>query len=172
MSLPNDFEIYLKQEHRISGKTLRNYRADLLHFTNWSTKHLCSQGIFANSLDEILPHFSGQLVANYKGYHLETRVPESTINRRLSTLRNFGRFLDRSGKASNPTGLISNVKIEMTWEEHSSFLLTEFEGHLKKEKVSKATLKNYLSDVKQFLAWIKEAGGPHPVPNGTGRVHS
>lgn len=140
-SLPNKFQEYLKQKG-VCQKTLRNYRSDLNHFLEWS------------NTDNILPHFNSFLVANYKGHHLENRVPESTTNRRLSTLRNFARFLVAQGYiGSDPTQIVSNVKKDTNWEQKNQKLLEDFKKHLEKEGVSKTTLKNYLSDTRQFLAW-------------------
>lgn len=141
-SLPNSFENHLKNRG-VSSKTLRNYRSDLNHFLAWA------------KVDNILPHFTASLVANYKGYHLENKIPESTTNRRLSTLRNFARFLVTEGYLlSDPTQIISNVKKDTGWEEKAEKLLKDFKKHLEEEGVSKATLKNYISDTRQFLVWI------------------
>ncbi len=142
-TLPKQFESYLKEESKVSGKTLRNYRSDLGHFLSWS-----------NHAEDIVPHFTGLLVANYKSYHIENKIPEGTTNRRLSTLRNFGKFLVKSGHlAENPAQLLNNL-LKAPVKKSTGSILGEFEVHLKEEGVSKATLKNYLSDVRQFLAWV------------------
>lgn len=144
MNLPKRFEEYLKTELKISGKTLRNYRSDLSHFLSWS-----------NHAEDIVPHFTGLLVANYKSHHIENKIPEGTTNRRLSTLRNFGKFLVKTGLiAENPAQLLNNLAKIETVEQKQISILEEFEAHLKDEGVSRVTLKNYLSDVRQFLAWI------------------
>lgn len=144
MNLPRQFEEYLKTELKISGKTLRNYRADLRHFLTWS-----------NHIDDIIPHFTGLLVANYKSHHIENKIPEGTTNRRLSTLRNFGKFLVRTSLITeSPAQLLNNLSKIETVEQKQMSILEEFEKHLKEEGVSKVTLKNYVSDVRQFLAWV------------------
>lgn len=144
MNLPKQFEEYLKAELKISGKTLRNYRADLRHFLTWS-----------GHSDDIAPHFTGLFVANYKSHHIENKIPEGTTNRRLSTLRKFGKFLTQNGLITeNPAQLLNNLSKIETVEEKQTSILEEFEAHLKEEGVSKATLKNYLSDIRQFLAWM------------------
>ena len=143
-TLPRQFEEYLKTEVKISGKTLRNYRSDIGHFLAWS-----------NHAEDIVPHFTGLLVANYKSHHIENKIPEGTTNRRLSTLRNFGKFLVKAGLITeNPTQLLNNLSRIETVEQTQRSILEEFEAHLREESVSKATLKNYMSDVRQFLAWI------------------
>lgn len=164
MSLPKtrqsiiaNFEEYLAQNRKVSRKTLRNYRADLSHFTAWTVSNLQAQGINVSNLEQILPYFSGQLVANYKGYHLDNQTPESTTNRRLSTLRNFSRFLQTSGIVKeNSIELVSNVKQISSWDEQVGLITQEFGMFLSRQNVSKVTLKNYLSDVRQFLCWIPQ----------------
>jgi len=144
MNLPNQFESYLKEELKVSGKTLRNYRSDIGHFLAWS-----------NHAEDIIPHFTGLLVANYKSYHIENKIPEGTTNRRLSTLRNFGKFLVKlSLIAENPANLLNNLSKIKTVEQTQRSILEEFEAHLKEEGVSSVTLKNYMSDVRQFLSWV------------------
>lgn len=145
LPLQKDFEQHLKLRG-VSKKTLRNYRCDLNHFLNWSTRRL--------NTTNILPYFSPMLVAEYKGYQIKTGVPASTINRRLSTLRNFARFLLIQGYlTSDPTQNLSNVVKERSWQEKMEEVLADFKRHLEGEGVKKATLKNYLSDTRQFLAW-------------------
>lgn len=153
-NLPKKFELYLTETLSVSGKTLRNYRADLSHFSGWAILHLRSQGAAIGDFDSLVPHFSSQLIAGYKGYHLENGIPESTINRRLSTLRNFSRFLLLQGMISeDPTKIVSNVKRELEDEEKIGLLVNEFGKHLQKDGVSKITLKNYISDIRHFLNW-------------------
>lgn len=153
--LSKQFETYLKRELKVSGKTLRNYRADLKHFLAWSKNHLVNQEI--ESLESLLPHFSGFLVAAYKTHHTENNVPQSTTNRRLSTLRNFGKFLKSSGITNNnPTQLVNNLKEEITLEGRLEKIVKEFARQLEKEDVSRVTRKNYLSDIKHFVSWLKQ----------------
>lgn len=154
--LPKSFENHLKSRG-VSQKTLRNYLSDLNHFIGWATFHLQSAGHTIQNVEDILPHFSGFLIANYKGYHLENSVAPSTTNRRLSTLRNFARFLLEAGYINtNPTQVVSNIRKDKSQEEWMEEILEDFKRHLEKEGVSKTTLKNYLSDTRQFLVWLNE----------------
>lgn len=159
-TLPKQFEIYLRQELTVSGKTLRNYRADLGHFLRWSKEHLASQGIAIEDLESLLPHFSGFLVASYRTHQVKNNIPQGTTNRRLSTLRNFGKFLKHTGIADyNPAQLITNLKEEPTLEQQLEETVSEYTKHLEKEKISKVTIKNYLSDVRHFVAWLSKQEG-------------
>lgn len=153
MSLTVKFETHLK-ESGVSGKTLRNYRADLVHFLRWAKTHLGQRDINVSSLEDLLPHFS-ELVISYRDYHKELDVPQSTTNRRLSTLRNLSKFLVcESFLEDNPMKTISNVRYEPTQEEKIQAMIAEFAKHLKEEGVTHTTSKNYLSDVRHFVAWL------------------
>lgn len=154
ITLPKRFENYLLESLCVSGKTLRNYRADLSHFSGWAILHLKSQGTTVEHFDSLIPHFSSQLIASYKGYHLENGIPESTINRRLSTLRNLARFLILEGLIQDdPTRIVSNLRKELADGEKITILIEDFKKHLEKESISRITLKNYISDIRHFLAW-------------------
>lgn len=155
MLLPKKFEAYLKTEHNVSGKTLRNYRADLVHFISWAKGQLVNSGAVITQTEDLLPYFDSNLVQGYKDHHTNTSTPKSTTNRRLSTLRNFAKFLVQTGALQqNPTLTLQNVKPNLTTEEQVSVIIAGFQKHLESEGVSRVTLKNYMSDVKQFLAWV------------------
>lgn len=89
----NRFETYLDQ-HALSPATVRNYRADLRAFARWHAELKSHQQIFT--------------AADFRAYreHLcnETDHSPATVNRRLQSLRLFGRFLHEMGHAAdNPT---------------------------------------------------------------------
>jgi site-specific recombinase XerD len=158
MELPKLFENYLKKRKKVSGKTLRNYRADLSHFLTWAFSFLNNEGKTVNNCDDLLPYFNSQLIASYKGAQLEKGIPQSTTNRRLSTLRNFGKFLTEDKYIEkNPTEIINNVKATLSWEKQVEVYMKDFSSHLEKEGVSQLTAKNYISDIRQFLIWSQKA---------------
>lgn len=87
------FEDYL-DHHALSPATVRNYLADLRAFTRWQVTHKAHPQNFAPS--------------DFRAYreHLcnETAQSPATVNRRLQSLRLFGRFLHEMGHAvDNPT---------------------------------------------------------------------
>lgn len=87
------FESYLEQ-HALSPATIRNYLADLRAFARWHTARGLHPLRFAP--------------ADFRAYreHLcnETKHSPATVNRRLQSLRLFGRFLhERGHTADNPT---------------------------------------------------------------------
>ena len=89
----NLFESYL-DHHALSPATVRNYLADLRAFARWQVTHKAQPQNFAPS--------------DFRAYreHLcdETDQSPATVNRRLQSLRLFGRFLHETGQtAENPT---------------------------------------------------------------------
>ncbi len=94
------FEAYL-QHHALSPVTIRNYLADLRAFSRWHTTRHARAQTFAP--------------ADFRAYreHLcrETQHSPATVNRRLQSLRLFGRFLHETGEtAENPTREITLVQ--------------------------------------------------------------
>lgn len=162
-NLPLQFEKHLRAEKKVSGKTLRNYRSDLLHFFTWSLRYAQgktlrhTQGKPLETVESLLPYLTNSLVGAYKSYHLENKTPISTANRRLSTLRNFTRFLVQIGVLGNdPTYSVSNLgsRASLSFEEKVQKMVEDFQKYLESERVSPVTSKNYLSDVRQFLMWM------------------
>jgi site-specific recombinase XerD len=49
---------------------------------------------------------------------------------------------------------ITNISTKKTLSTYP--FIIQFEKHLEAEKVSKNTVKNYISDVKQFISWLEE----------------
>ena len=87
------FELYL-DHHALSPATVRNYLADLRAFARWHAARKSHPQTFAAS--------------DFRAYreHLcnETKHSPATVNRRLQSLRLFGRFLHEMGHAAdNPT---------------------------------------------------------------------
>lgn len=154
-NLSAKFENYLLNR-KVGAKTLRNYRCDINHFFGWAITHLSNQGIRLEASEDLLIYFSN-LPSSYKAYLLENQISQATTNRRLSTLRNFSRFLVDDGFiTTNPAQNISNVGSRKNCTKNTD-LLSAFSKHLSLDGVSKITSKNYVSDVRHFLAWLERA---------------
>jgi len=94
------FQNYLEQ-HSLSPATIRNYLADLRAFARW-------QALWGHSETRVnAADFSG-----YRDYlTAETTHSTATVNRRLQSLRLFGRFLHESGDAEeNPARDLTLVR--------------------------------------------------------------
>jgi len=154
-----NFENYLKNL-RISSKSLKNYRSDATHFFSWAKDNLKSIGVYIEDILEASPFLSLEFVNSYLTELKKNNIPDKTINRRLSTLRHLSRFLmdtaildfDFMSEVSN----VNSNKIASVVSIATHPSIAEFQAHLESQKVSKNTLKNYMSDVRQFFAWLED----------------
>lgn len=154
-SIKESFVKYLDQLG-ISAKSHKNYRSDLNHFTAWAILKIRSFGSYVESLTEIIPFMSHDLVHEYKNYMLENSFPYKTVNRRLSTLRHLSRFLTASQAIdSDFMNDVENVSLTPKTKSSLEPLINEFRASLASEKVSPNTVKNYVSDVRQFITWLE-----------------
>ena len=94
------FETYLRR-HALSPATIRNYLADLRAFARWHTNCKSSPS-----------NLSSADFRAYRAYLCDkTDHSPATINRRLQSLRLFGRFLHETGQvADNPTRDLALVR--------------------------------------------------------------
>lgn len=139
----------------VSKNTLRNYHSDLGIFTKWLTSRLNALGIDSQSFDEAVPFLSNSYASEFKDFLAGQNHSEKTINRRLSSLRALSRFLVESQICDfDFMEGVSNIGTEPK-QELSHPTLIHFQKHLESQKVSKNTIKNYVSDVKHFLDWLK-----------------
>lgn len=155
LDLPKSFESWLLAELTVSEKTLRNYLSDFSHFTGWAIFRLKTNGLPVFDESDLIQHISPHLFEDYKRFLLSNKTPMATINRRLSTLRHFGRFLHQKGILDfDPGQTISNLTTAAPKKE-KELLLESFRKHLEAEGASPKTVKNYLSDVRGFLEFLE-----------------
>jgi site-specific recombinase XerD len=148
------FTEYLSSQD-ISKKSLKNYKSDVSHFSAWLIFKIRTFGVYADSLTEAVAFITPNSAHEYRDYLVQNNIPESTINRRLSTLRHLGNFLTASQILDfDFTENISNVRLDVEEKEEHP-LLVEFEKHLGEEDVSQNTIRNYKSDVRQFIEWLE-----------------
>lgn len=144
--LPNNFTNHLKNSN-LSPKTVRNYSSDLSHFNAWATLKLRT--------DQIINHLSPALIEEYKTFQVSNQIPTKTINRRLSTLRAFGKFLQEQNLLNfNPIENVANV-VNFDFQYQQKTLLSGFKKHLESEGMTDKTMWNYLSDVRGFMAFVE-----------------
>jgi site-specific recombinase XerD len=141
----------------LSPKSHKNYRSDLSHFLEWAILKIRSFGPYVSSLTEIIPFLSHDLSHEYKSFMTENSVPAKTINRRLSTLRHLSRFLTEIQIIdSNFMDGIENIGLRPTAKKpEEDPAICDFKAYLESEKVSPNTIKNYMSDIKQFISWVE-----------------
>jgi len=101
---------------------------------------------------EIKPiHITKENILNYQTALAKT-TPPATINRRHASIRRFGQFLFITKMLpANPAQLIKNQPLNPSLNQ----VLNKFILHLKSEKLSDSTIKNYLSDIKTYLLWAQ-----------------
>ncbi|MBM3205812.1 hypothetical protein FJZ41_03135 [Candidatus Shapirobacteria bacterium] len=154
MSLPELFKNYLIVK-KTSLVTAKNYLVDINHFLGWlaqktGVKHqIVGKAIFGL--------FTLETIEEYKNDLLEENTPLSTLNRRLSALRKFGKFGQEQGwLTENPMLHIGNLTPNelISHQSSSEQILQNFKHQLEKEKASPLTIKNYLSDLRHFLNWL------------------
>jgi site-specific recombinase XerD len=141
-------------DRNLSRKTYKNYRSDVSHFSGWLILIVRRWGVMASDLNDTIPFINKKLATSYKTFLIKNNLAIKTINRRLSTLRHFANFLLETQILDfNFMEEIVNISSSSKLEGHP--LLPKFEKHLAEEKASASTVKNYVNDVKQFLAWLE-----------------
>lgn len=102
-----DFQTYLSTERNVSEHTRIAYIGDVKEFTEFLQKNN-----FIKNGDGIL-NVQTETVRAYLGYLFRQKVKKVTVNRKISSLRSFYKFLIRSGKTkTNPAGMIQSSKTE------------------------------------------------------------
>jgi len=148
----------------VSDASLKFYSSDLNHFCGWSIFKLRSLGVLAESLEEVVPFLSSSLAREYFSYLSQNNPSTKTVNRRLSTLRHLARFLI----SSQITDLNFMDGIQNLPSQTSSSvdpLIANFQKHLESQKVSKNTIKGYLSDVRHFINWLESRSNQEILNN-------
>lgn len=151
--ISSEFFDFLEQIN-ISPVSIKNYKSDVNHFTNWLVSHIKQLGVAANNLTECLPFLNKNTGLEYKKYLLSTHAHPKTVSRQFSTLRKLAGFLtglqiiDYDFTQSSSA---SDTEIDQGFHEP---LLEAFVQHLQAEKASTSTIKNYTADVRHFLSWM------------------
>lgn len=97
----NDFLSYLEYEKRYSPHTIQSYHTDLMQFE----KYLSEEQIEGVLQVEVLH------IKNYIVCQLQKGLAESAVNRKLSALKSFYKFMHQEGYiAQNPVRFIKALK--------------------------------------------------------------
>lgn len=155
------FKKYLLAE-KISAGSIRSYLSDVRHFLGWLILFLKSNRIIINSSPTneqiifLLKHVNQKTLSAYRLYLSSNNTPVKTQNRRFSSLRRFGSFcVSQNWMIQNPFDILRTISSGTPFPE-DKYHLAEFKSHLWKNNAGKITVKNYLSDIKQYLAWSKK----------------
>jgi integrase/recombinase XerC len=93
-----DWQRWIGDERRSSAHTLDAYSRDLAAFLTFLSDHLGS----VPTLDD-LNNLQASDFRSFLAHRLTGGIAQSSLARSMSTLRNFFRFLDKTGRASNAT---------------------------------------------------------------------
>jgi len=129
----------------ISPSSIKNYVSDINHFLNF----------VAHSIQEpiVQPiHITPTAIKAYSAAAANQLSP-SSLNRHLSSLRYFGKFLVAARLLeTDPAQNLTNPAFDPTLAQ----IITRYEKFLTTESLSKSTIKNYLSDLKKYLLWARK----------------
>ena len=143
----------------LSKVSIANYRSDINHFLFWFARRISLTGVYVETFSDLLPFLKKDTGRSYKASLLQAKLPVSSINRGLSSLRRLSRFLLTRGLLAfdfmEATGNVKAYQKEGQKTLANESFLVEFEKHLTLESSSKNTVKNYVSDVRQFLTWLE-----------------
>jgi integrase/recombinase XerC len=105
--LIQDFQIYLEVERNVSSHTQKAYIADLQEFI-----HFLQSNSFVKKKDEVI-NIESEAIRAYLGYLYRQKVKKVTVNRKVSSLRAFYKYLLRNGKIKkNPANMVQTPKTE------------------------------------------------------------
>jgi integrase/recombinase XerC len=105
-NLVQDFQTYLKVERNVSPHTQQAYIADVQEFI----KFLKTNGLVKNDKVE---NADAEVIRSFLGHLHRQKVKKVTVNRKISSLRAFYRYLLRQGKIKkNPANMVQLLKTE------------------------------------------------------------
>jgi integrase/recombinase XerC len=105
--LIGDFQTYLTTERNVSEHTRIAYMGDLEEFAEFLQKNS-----FIKNREGIVS-VEMETIRTYLGYLFRQKVKKVTVNRKMSSLRSFYKYLIRNGKIkNNPAGMIQTAKTE------------------------------------------------------------
>jgi site-specific recombinase XerD len=157
MDLPQKYKEYLEKKCNLNPISIKNYLSDFRVFIRWLS--LKSKGL-PTPLDEIIASLKPSDIVEYQNYLLSKKLAKSTINRRLSGLKIFCQFmLERNYVSRNLSIHIKAAPLSSPIEKQVHDYVSKFGLYLKKKTASKSTIKNYTSDIRQYLLWASSQLG-------------
>ena len=102
-----DFRIYLEVQRNVSKHTLKAYLADVEEFNNF-----LQESDITKKGDAII-NVEPETIRSYLSHLYREKVKKVTVNRKVSSLRSFYKYLLRAGKVkNNPAEMVQTPKTE------------------------------------------------------------
>jgi len=102
-----DFQVFLEVERNVSAHTKTAYVADVKEFAGFLINNN-----FVKKKDEIID-IKPEIIRQYLSYLYLQKIKKVTVNRKLSSLRTFYKYVLRTGKINkNPLEMIQTLKTE------------------------------------------------------------
>ena len=102
-----DFQIYLEVERNVSEHTRKAYIADVKEFNSFL------RGSDIKKRSDVIIDVEPETIRTYLSHLYREKVKKVTVNRKISSLRSFYKYLLRAGKInSNPAEMVQTPKIE------------------------------------------------------------
>ena len=137
----------------ISKSSIKYYKSDTRHFSGWLILKCKSLGSSPRNLSEAVVYITKNTAEDYKEFMVKNSASIKTINRRLSTLRRLSSFLLETNLVNfDFAGSVGNIRKGQKGSK--SKMSVNFERYLTSQEVSQNTVKNYLSDINQFISWL------------------
>lgn len=147
MELLNKFRLYLTY-NRVSSLTAKNYLSDLRYFLNWYSTAFIKEFSGENLDQTVIDGFKSQN---------SSKLAASTLERHLSSLRKFSTFLVGEGVIN--TSPFESPKTNQERED-DKWQIKEIKDYLYLQGASPSSIKNYISDIKQFFQWTDKVIQP------------
>ena len=160
-----EFIDFLQTRKNLSPATKSNYIADFRTFWQWfaltqlKTKH---RARLAASQDTSFLPLTTQSVWSYGQFLVHNGAATATVHRHNATIRLFislcvqsHRLPDNHGiELRNDTLIVQRISIK-NYQSISQGIISDFTNHLVHSKTATTTIRNYTSDVEQFLGWFE-----------------
>jgi site-specific recombinase XerD len=145
----------------VSDKTISNYCSDVRYFMDWVTTNNASMFSDVQSPSAFFSLITPELLSAFRDTQVTIGIPTSTINRRLSSIRMLFKWATDAGVTfTNPTQTLRNINTPIDVPAQTmEGMLGAFEQSLRLEGAADSTIKNYVSDVQQFLIWNTQKYG-------------
>lgn len=102
-----DFQVFLEVERNVSEHTKTAYVADVKEFTGFLINNN-----FIKKQDEVID-IKPEIIRQYLSYLYLQKIKKVTVNRKVSSLRAFYKYVLRTGKINkNPVEMIQTLKTE------------------------------------------------------------